>query len=152
MLKTGLRYFAANSFGVGFGLWGEPKSEFSLAIGAQIKPNLFIGAGGAMQWWGDYEVLAAPIFGKIRLDILDKKFSPFVAVRMGYTFIENSGGLYFAPQVDMRLVNYLSLSLAPEFTRCEVAEIDPGFWDEYKGKTQTIGALMVRVGIDLGAR
>ena len=80
------------------------------------------------------------------------RWSPFASLRIGYTFADESGGIYLSPTFGFRLANRLNIAITPEFSRSTYEDDwDYQYYHEEE-ETYNIASLMIRVGIDLGAR
>ena len=100
-----------NNQKINFG--GVHRLEFSTSHGVIISPYAFIGLGAGIHFYTGYsdddgyyqsfdEIdLAIPIFAHVRTHFLDKKVSPFVDVKLGYSVHEITG-TYFSPSVGCR--------------------------------------------------
>ena len=95
-----------------------------------------------------------PIFAEGRYEFKEGRFSPFVSMRLGAAIVLDGGGtnFYYSPSFGLRVANRLNLSVAYDATSIDMC--DEYYYDEYYYMEETIdcGALMFRIGIDLGAR
>jgi len=92
---------------------GVHRFEFSTSHGFFISPYAFLGLGAGIHFYtgysdddGNYQSfdeidLAIPIFAHVRTHFIDKKVSPFVDVKLGYSVHEITG-TYFSPSVGCR--------------------------------------------------
>jgi hypothetical protein len=84
--------------------------ELTTTHGVQILPELFVGAGAGINFYHSSDgAIALPFFVDVRTDILRSNISPFVDLKVGYSFGEVSG-LYVTPSVGCK-VNHLDFSL-----------------------------------------
>ena len=94
---------------------GVHRFEFSTSHGFFLSPYFFLGAGAGIHFYtgysdddGNYQSfdevdLAIPIFAHVRTHFIDKKVSPFVDVKLGYSVSEITGA-YFSPSVGCRFM------------------------------------------------
>ncbi len=69
--------------------------NFGFAAGYQVCPYFFAGAGIGVSL---YEVnMSMPVFADVRYDVLNRRVSPFIEMRGGYSWGEE--GLYMAPSI-----------------------------------------------------
>lgn len=68
------------------------RAEVSGIYGYQIYPKLFVGGGLGLHIYPDEAAYEVPIFADIRYDFINRRATPFVDVRGGYTV-----GTYFGP-------------------------------------------------------
>lgn len=66
--------------------------ELSGVYGYQIRPKLLIGGGVGFHYYFDEDAYEVPIFVDVRYDFINRRATPFVDVRGGYTV-----GTYFGP-------------------------------------------------------
>lgn len=100
--KTGYKGFVDLSYGLGTGDFGEDRIEISTTHGKQLSPNFFVGGGAALEYLFDSEVIAVPIFIDGRANLLDNKISPFIDLKIGYSFFD-AQGFYLNPTLGCRI-------------------------------------------------
>jgi hypothetical protein len=73
----------------------------STSHGYQFNPNLFVGAGLAIQTYTGGGIWKVPVFAQVRTDQQWGKFTPFGDLRVGYDLgdCDGSSGYYFSPTV-----------------------------------------------------
>lgn len=145
-LSSGYRAFINLGGGVGVGDYGLEKLDFSTVHGYQINPNWFAGIGFGWQIM-DFDFLHCPLFAEGRYDIMEGNFSPFVGLRLGVAFDEGGSYFYYAPSLGLRVANRLNLSFAYDASSVRVYN----YWSDDEDVVNC-GALMFRIGVDLGAR
>lgn len=75
----------------GTGDFKEDRIELSTAHGLQLNPHFFFGAGVAVSYLFDSEVMACPVFLDGRANLFDNNISPFFDLRIGYSFYDAKG-------------------------------------------------------------
>ena len=101
-------------YSIGIGDYDFGRFEVNTAHGYQFNPFLFLGAGAGIHFMSSYatpgidipldqreSLVDIPLFGNLRCNFLNKKFSPFVDLKGGY-FVTNNGGLYLNVSVGCR--------------------------------------------------
>ena len=80
-------------------------NRFSLSTthGFQFNNFFFLGGGVAFNCLTDTKDFMMPIYLAARVNILNKKVSPFVEGRMGYSFINGDIGIYLPISVGLRI-------------------------------------------------
>lgn len=150
----GYRAFINFGLGAGVGDYGDNKIEISTVHGYQINPKWFVGLGVGDYYYVDNDLEVIPIFAEGRYEFKEGRFSPFVSMRLGAAIVLDGGGtnFYYSPSFGLRVANRLNLSVAYDATSIDMC--DEYYYDEYYYMEETIdcGALMFRIGIDLGAR
>ena len=135
----GYRAFIYFGLGAGVGDYGDDKIEITTVHGYQINPKWFVGLGVGDYYFVDNDVEIIPIFAEGRYEIKEGRFSPFVSLRLGSSILLDGGEAYFycSPSIGLRVANRLNLSFAYDVTSVSGDDC---------------GAMMFRIGIDLGAR
>lgn len=143
----GYRAFINFGLGAGLGDYGDDKIEITTVHGYQINPKWFVGIGVGDYLYVDWNLEVIPIFAEGRYEFKEGRFSPFVSLRLGAAIVSDGGGthFYYAPSFGLRVANRLNLSFAYDATSIDV-------FDNYYMETIDCGAMMFRIGIDLGAR
>lgn len=151
--KRGYRAFILGGLGPCCGEYGSGKMELSTTHGYQFNPHLFIGGGIATQVLFDYDVDDISIYEETRYDIREGKWSPFASLRLGYSMNDINDGFYLSAMFGFRLAARLNMSLGYDASVHKITVFD---WDIHDlhvhNKTGWIGAILFRIGIDLGAR
>ena len=95
---------------------GVHRFEFSTSHGFFFSPYFFLGAGIGIHYYTGYTDendtyqsfdkvdTALPIFANIRSHFTDSRVSPFIDVKLGYSF-DKITGTYFSPAVGCRFAN-----------------------------------------------
>ena len=110
-VKVSYRGFVDLGYTIGVGaVSNSDRVELTTTHGVQIFPELFVGAGAGINFYHSSDgAIALPFFVDVRTDILRSNISPFVDLKVGYSFGEVSG-LYVTPSVGCK-VNHLDFSL-----------------------------------------
>lgn len=99
----GYRGFVETGYIAGIGDMEENVFEISTSHGYQINSHVFVGAGMALFGYLDADVVAVPLFVNFRADFLDKRFSPFLDFKLGYSATDDVEGAYVAPSFGCRI-------------------------------------------------
>jgi len=160
-LTTGYRGFVDGMAGLVVGdSEASTNFEFSTTHGYQFNNKLFVGAGVGVLFYNrnlviDQEAktvtedetrkLGFPIYGEVRYDFMDNRFTPFVSGRIGYT-VGQLHGLYYVPAVGIRFAvgEKMGINLALIYTS-QKWKSTRVYDNETKHRTSGIG---LRVGID----
>ena len=131
-VKVKYRGFVDLGYTIGVGMVTDSdRVELTTTHGVQILPELFVGAGAGINFYHSSDgAIALPFFVDVRTDILRSNISPFVDLKIGYTF-GNINGLYVTPSVGCK-VNRFDFSLG------YVAQRYVGF---------TVGGLSLKFGV-----
>lgn len=108
--NTGYKGFIDAGYTIGMRNFGTDRAELSTSHGYQFNPYIYTGAGIGIHYYIDSEVWALPIFGHIRANILDKKTSPYIEFKIGYSITEDVKGLYISPSIGCK-INSLNVSV-----------------------------------------
>lgn len=110
--------------------------ELSGVYGYQIRPKLFIGGGAGFHYYFDEDAYEVPIFVDVRYDFINRRATPFVDVRGGYT-VGTYFGPYCSPTVGarIRLGNWGAINIGAGYTM--------QFLEDYNE-----GGLTIRVGFE----
>ena len=110
-VKVSYRGFVDLGYTIGVGaVSNSDRVELTTTHGVQIFPELFVGAGAGVSCYYISDcAISLPFFVDVRTDILRSNVTPFVDLKVGYSFGEVSG-LYVTPSVGCK-VNHLDFSL-----------------------------------------
>ncbi len=92
-LDASYNYTFNNYLGYDYALNDYP--AFSFALGYQFCPYFFFGVGGGVNIYDGNT--GVPVFGDFRVHFMNRRVSPFIDARVGYSFSVN--GLYYSPAV-----------------------------------------------------
>ena len=116
----------AGAFPVSFNGYGT--YSFQMAVGYQINPYFFLGAGLSVDLFFDEGVFSVPIYGDFRVNFLNKPITPFFDTRIGYS-VYGGKGLYVNPNlgVSFGLNNRTALTFSVGYTKQYIELRSPYF-------------------------
>lgn len=100
--KRGYRGWVETGGSVALGGYGDGVFSFSTSHGYQFNPYFFLGAGIGVDYHFDYEVVV-PVFANARVYFMDRKTSPFIDVKIGYSPVGDIQGIYFSPSIGVSI-------------------------------------------------
>jgi len=116
--------------------------------GYQINPFIFIGLGVGFNYFYNGTAVNMPIFVNVRTDILQKRITPFVDLKVGYSIIDVEG-FYTSPSIGCRFKprRGLAFSIGVGYT---LQKYDFEFHDnqDYWSGRLDLHGLNVRFGIE----
>ena len=127
----GYRGHVDAGYSIGIGDYDFDRFEVNTSHGYQFNPFFFVGAGVGIHFMSSYATAGmeipldqresltdVPVFGHLRCNFMNRKFSPFVDLRGGY-FVTNSGGLYLNAAVGCRYAfnEKMAVNLSVGYTR-----------------------------------
>lgn len=145
-IPQGYRGFADFSYTLGVGDWGKNHDRVGIMTshGYQIAPQFFAGLGVGFNYYfsGNDESCSLPVFAHFRSDILENEITPYVDLRVGYSFLDVKG-FYINPSVGCRfeLNDNLGLNVGIGYTM-QQAEYP------FNRDKKNCGGLDFRFGID----
>lgn len=112
-LERGLRWFVEYGETIG----ACSRIELSGLCGYQIHPKLFIGGGVGCHYYFDEDAYEAPLFADLRYDLINRRATPYIDLRGGYT-VGTYFGPYFSPTVGVRirLGNWGAINIGAGYT------------------------------------
>lgn len=143
-IPEGYRGFADFSYTLGVGDWGKNHDRIGIMTshGYQIAPQFFAGLGVGFNYYYDEhdEACSLPVFAHFRSDILEQEITPYVDLRVGYSFIDVKG-VYINPSVGCRfeLSDNIGLNVGIGYTMQQV---------DFIGGKHNCGGIDFRFGID----
>lgn len=143
-IPEGYRGFADFSYTLGVGDWGKNHDRLGIMTshGCQIAPQFFAGVGVGFNYYfdGRDELCSLPVFAHFRSDILPQEITPYVDLRVGYSFIDVEG-VYVSPSVGCRfeLSDNIGLNIGVGYTMQQA---------KFVGGKHNCGGLDFRFGID----
>lgn len=99
----GYRGWVETGGAIGLGEYGSGVFSFSTSHGYQFNPYFFLGAGMGVEYFFDYETVVVPIFANSRCYFMDRKTSPYVDVKIGYSPVGDIQGVYFNPSIGVSI-------------------------------------------------
>lgn len=147
-LQAGYRGFADLGYIVGTGNYGEGRVEFTTSHGYQFCPYIFAGIGVGVSYFHNSLALGVPVFAHLRSEFLNHSITPFLDVKVGYSFVDTKG-VYFTPTVGCRLAlnNKLGLSAGIGYSMQKANYIYYSF-DYYAEYRFNCGGFSIKFGID----
>ena len=104
-VKRGYRGFVDLGYATGTYYDGlKNRMEVLTSHGYQFNPYIYTGLGaGIHYYYGEVDCIWIPIFVNFRADFLNKKITPFLDFKIGYTIGNNdTNGFYLSPTVGYR--------------------------------------------------
>lgn len=145
-ITQGYRGFADFSYTLGVGDWGKNHDRVGIMTshGCQIAPQFFAGLGVGFNYYfnGNDELCSLPVFAHFRSDILENEITPYVDLRVGYSFLDVKG-FYINPSVGCRfeLNDNLGINVGIGYTMQQAEFL-------FKREKKNCGGLDFRFGID----
>ena len=142
-VSPGYRGFVDFSYSLGVGDFGKNHDRVNLMTshGYQFVPQFFAGIGIGANYYYDDEAWNLPIFAHFRSDILANDITPFVDLKVGYSFIDVKG-FYLNPSVGCRFAvsDNLALNIGVGYTLQKT--------EFYYYGNENCGSVDFRFGID----
>ena len=145
-IPQGYRGFADFSYTLGVGDWGKNHDRVGIMTshGCQIAPQFFAGLGVGFNYYfnGNDESCSLPVFAHFRSDLLENEITPYVDLRVGYSFLDVKG-FYINPSVGCRfeLNDNLGINVGIGYTMQQAEFL-------FKREKKNCGGLDFRFGID----
>lgn len=143
-MPEGYRGFVDLSYtlSVGDGSANHDRVGLMTSHGYQIAPQFFAGLGVGFNYFYEGEAFNLPVFAHFRSDILENEITPYVDLRVGYSFLDIKG-FYLNPGLGCRfeLNDNLGLSVGVGYTMQKVDGI-------YPREKINFGGIDFRFGID----
>lgn len=110
-----------------------------VAFGYQFNSHIFTGLGAGVGFYQRMEYFSIPVFANFRYYILNKRISPFVDAKVGYS-PEDKGGLYLSPSLGCRF----AMGKRMAFTASACLEVQDetevyNWWDEGRKHASSLG-------------
>lgn len=87
----------------------------STSHGYQFNPYIFAGVGVGVNYYHTPDAVTLPVFADIRGTFLNNTISPYIDLKVGYTFLDVEG-LYVAPSIGCRY-HMLTFGVGYEFIK-----------------------------------
>lgn len=120
--------------------------------GFQINPHIFVGGGAGILFPYSGDGIAVPVYADFRYTIMNKKVTPYIEAKSGYSFADFEG-FYASPSVGVDIAFTekfgLYVGLAYEFYSAKEEKYSYSYYGysySYK-KNSDIHAMSLRVGI-----
>ena len=113
-IARGFKGFVEGSFSASLDGSSYHREGLSVSLGSQILPQLFVGGGIGIEYFGKHNTVNVPIYADIRTNFINGSISPFIGTKFGYAFGRDIQGFYFNPMLGCRfgLTNKLALHTA----------------------------------------
>ena len=84
-IKVGLKAFIEGGYAFGESMYSEIPVSLLATIGYQASPHMFVGLGSGENFLSSSGVYGIPLYADVRINLLDKSFTPFVDAQwLGY--------------------------------------------------------------------
>lgn len=114
------------------------------AFGYQFNPHIFTGLGVGVGLYDEFEDLGIPVFANFRYTILNKRVSPFVDAKAGYSFGDMEG-MYLSPSIGCRF----AIGKRMAFTTSVCLEMqDYEHSHRYYSESETALSLGLKIGFE----
>ncbi len=146
---AGYRGFVDFGGAIGTGDLGDGVVSLSTSHGYQFNPYLFLGAGIGMEYHTNWESFFVPVFADVRGYILPGRISPYVGLKVGYSFGDGSG-LYLNPTVgaSFMISKKFAMNLSLGYN-LQKADMDYYYNDYYIGESkENIGGFTIKLGVE----
>ncbi|MGP1468620.1 MAG: hypothetical protein ACTTJY_04630 [Hoylesella shahii] len=101
-IARGFKGFVEPSYSLSFDGNEYNRFGFTVSLGSQIFPKLFVGGGIGLEYYPDSELNSFPIFADVRFNFKNKGITPFIGMKVGYVISKDFYGLYFNPSFGYR--------------------------------------------------
>lgn len=120
------------------------RALFTTSHGYQFCPYGFFGVGFGTAYLHNPGTVSVPVFAHLRSDLLNNSITPFVDVKVGYSFTDVEG-LYFSPSLGcrFRVAKRVGLNLSLGYT-LQKSSVYVLFWQV----DTKIDAITFKFGID----
>ena len=120
------------------------RALFTTSHGYQFCPYAFFGVGFGTAYLHNPGTVSVPVFAHLRSDLLNNSITPFVDVKVGYSFTDVEG-LYFSPSLGcrFRVAKRVGLNLSLGYT-LQKSSVYVLFWQV----DTKIDAITFKFGID----
>lgn len=128
--------------------------DFSVINGYQIIPQLFVGGGiGFNEYFNNKNyIYSLTFFDDFRYEIIKSASSPFIEMRVGYSFGDDNDGYYISPSVGFRLTRF-HLSMGYVFHEYDYEyKKTVNRHTDYDWELINANSFFARLTIDWGAR
>ena len=148
---TGFKIFAEGGYSQGAGIYGEERVSFMASAGYFFKSHLFTGIGSGENYYTSSKKHSIPLYGIIRVNLLNNSISPFIDAKVGYS-IGDIKGLYFTPSVGARWmiddIIAFTTSIGYEFQRTDDLNLNNNNNINAVQSKHNIGALSLKIGFE----
>lgn len=85
-LKAGFTGIMETSYLFKQGPYGIDRFKLNLINGYQFNPYVYLGVGVGYRYYFNSSIPIIPIFGDLRVYVLNNKYSPFISFAAGYSY------------------------------------------------------------------
>lgn len=152
-LSAGYRGIVETGFALGVGDFAADRITLNSVHGYQFNPHFFAGLGTGARYYYDSSSFVVPVFADFRVNLLDRKTSPYLAVGIGYSFDANSNfegfGLLVNPSVGISFAvskkSVMHVGAGYELQRAKAY-----YYDYYSGHSWSSNESMSAISINIG--
>jgi hypothetical protein len=133
-----------------FGVGALPHSRLEVMTthGYQILPQLFVGGGVGFHYFVDPSDVAIPIYADVRTDLLNRKATPYIDLKMGYSVVAITG-YYLSPTIgySFKLQDKARINLGVSYSLQNVPYTF--LWNGYMwGARVDCSGISIKLGVD----
>lgn|SRR5574344_1969655 len=133
----------------GYGDYGDDMVSLNAAAGFQLNPYIFLGAGAGVRYFTNNDTYSVPIFANFRSDFINRRITPFVDAKIGYSPTDVTG-MFASVGLGCRfkIGDNFALSASAGYEAQET-DVD-AYYGYYYSSTdkETAGEAFIRVGIE----
>lgn len=128
--RAGYKGFLEGGYTIGVGDYGEDRIALETIHGYQFNPYYFVGFGVGVNYFIEDEYWGMPIFADIRTNLLNRRVTPILEAKIGYSVLDIQG-FYVSPSIGCRIAvgnnKAIFVSIGYEMQRAEFE----GYKDSY---------------------
>ena len=146
-IKVGLKAFIEGGYAFGESMYSEIPVSLLATIGYQASPHMFVGLGSGENFLSSSGVYGIPLYADVRINLLDKSFTPFMDAKIGYS-IADIEGLYISPSIGYRFGSSINTAFIIS-VGYELQKVKTSLVNQYGYKSTTnLSGLNVKFGFD----
>ena len=146
-LKRGFKGYVEVGYALGLSDDDDGCGLVLAAFGYQFNPHIFAGLGAGVGLYDEFEDLGIPVFANFRYTILNKRISPFVDAKAGYSFGDMEG-LYLSPSVGCRFAIGKRMAITTSVClEVQDYEYEDYYW-YYDYSSETALSLGLKIGFE----
>lgn len=151
-LNSGYKGTIELGYQIGTGDYGMDRVKLDMINAYQFNPYFSLGLGTGFRYYFDAEALLIPVFVDFRVNLLDQKVSPYLALGVGYSLDATNDfqgvGLLFNPSTGVSFKvsdnSVLNVGLGYEMQKMDFLY---GDYYGYYSSSESSGAISVNVGV-----